>query len=75
MICELTELSKNEEAVIVDLNCDDQTKQRFLELGFLPGTKISLECTTPFGGPVTCSIRDAKIALRRKEATAIHVQK
>ena len=67
----LTELPCQEEATIVGFNCSEIAKKQFLEEGFLPGTRVSIDSSSPFGGPIMCTLRNCKIALRRRDAKAI----
>jgi Fe2+ transport system protein FeoA len=74
MVYDLTTLSTKKEATIVGFNCDEKLKKSFLEDGFLPGTQVCIDCISPFGGPIMCTLRNCKIALRRHDAAAITVQ-
>jgi Fe2+ transport system protein FeoA len=74
MICTLNELKKKNEATIVNLNCDHVTQQQFMEEGFIPGTKISIDGVSPFGGPILCLLRNCKVALRLQDAESITVE-
>ncbi len=49
-------------------------RRRFLDLGILPGTKISAEFSSPSGDPVAYKIRGAVIALRENQAHLIKVK-
>ncbi len=48
-------------------------KRRLLDLGILPGTKITPELTSPLGDPRAYRVRDSLIALRREQAEHILV--
>ncbi len=45
-----------------------------MELGFLPGSAVTVIRRAPFGGPLLCRVRNASIALRRTDACSICVQ-
>ena len=44
-----------------------------MDLGVLPGTKISHEMSSMAGDPVAYRIRDAVIALRKSQADLIYI--
>jgi DtxR family Mn-dependent transcriptional regulator len=48
-------------------------RRRFLDLGILPGTKITAEFDSPSGNPAAYKIRGAVIALRESQAEHIKV--
>jgi DtxR family Mn-dependent transcriptional regulator len=50
-------------------------RRRFLDLGILPGTKITAEFNSPSGNPVAYKIRGATIALRESQAKLIKVKR
>ena len=50
-------------------NCD--VRAHLLELGFTPGTEITVLRVAPLGDPLTVRIRGYQLSLRRREADAI----
>jgi Fe2+ transport system protein FeoA len=42
-----------------------------LDLGFVPGTEVSVELKSPNGDPTAYRVRGAVIALRREQAALI----
>ena len=49
-------------------------RQRLLDLGVVPGTRIEAQMISPMGDPVGYFIRGAVIALRREAAEAILIE-
>ncbi len=47
---------------------------RLLDLGFTPGEEVVVTHAAPFGDPLVIRIRDALLALRKREAAWILVQ-
>jgi ferrous iron transport protein A len=66
----LNSLNINQEATIKEIQ-PSLVRRRLLELGFLPNTKLKVVHKTPFGGPISISIRGYHIALRVAEAKTI----
>lgn len=50
-------------------------RRRFLDLGILPGTMVEAELIGPGGDPTGYRLREALIALRRKQAQMIRIKK
>ncbi|MFH1278312.1 MAG: metal-dependent transcriptional regulator [Candidatus Eisenbacteria bacterium] len=50
-------------------------RRRLMDLGVLPGTRITREITSPSGGASAYRIRGALIALRDDQAVQIHVRR
>ena len=48
-------------------------RRRFLDLGIIPGSKITVERKSPSGNPIAYRIRGSVIALRNDEAENIKV--
>jgi len=46
-----------------------------MDLGFLPGTEISIEMRSPTGDPTAYKVRDTIIALRKQQAEKIYIDK
>lgn len=72
----LTDLPLGETAEVLHIspNCRGAERRRFMDLGILPGTEISVEMRSPSGEPTAYRIRDAIIALRSNQANHIYVK-
>jgi Fe2+ transport system protein FeoA len=66
-------LKKGIEAVITAVSGPDEIRLQLQELGFTPGSRISLVAQGPFRGPKAFSIRGTTIALREEEAECVHI--
>lgn len=49
-------------------------KINLMELGFLPGKKITLQHLAPSGGPMAFLMEETLLALRKSEAALIRVE-
>lgn len=50
-----------------------QAPERLRELGFAPGTEVSVIRVGPFGNPVEVELRGYRLCLRRSELLALTV--
>ena len=71
----LTELPPGESATVVHVSpsCQGPQRRRLLDLGLVPGTRITAELEGAFGDPVAYRIRGALIALRKQQADWVHI--
>jgi len=52
-----------------------EVREHLLELGFTPGTEITVIRVAPMGDPLTVRIRGYQLSLRRREAEAITMRR
>lgn len=72
----LTELKEGQVARIVGLSpaCRGPERRRLLDLGFVPGTIVTVEFVGPRGNPIAYRVRGAVVALRREQARLIKME-
>jgi Fe2+ transport system protein FeoA len=69
----LSLLPLRQPARIVEVGGGRSFRRRLLELGFLPGTEVTLLGVAPMGDPLDLELRGCRYSLRRAEAEAIAV--
>jgi DtxR family Mn-dependent transcriptional regulator len=71
----LSDLPPGGTATVVGLApaCLGAARRRLLDLGFVPGTLVSVELISPVGDPTAYRVRGSVIALRRKQADLIRI--
>ncbi len=70
----LRELAVGDDAVILEVTCASPVRERLLDLGFVPGTPITLVRRAPLGDPCVYALRGVQMCLRAEEAARIRVQ-
>ncbi len=45
-----------------------------MEMGLVPGTRVSVVSAAPLGDPLTIELRASRVSLRRSEAAQVHVR-
>ncbi|MEO6882765.1 MAG: FeoA family protein [Bacteroidia bacterium] len=68
----LADLKIGESAIIVAFT-DEEMALKLMEMGCIPGEKITLERTAPMGDPIAVSVSGYVLSLRKKEAATITV--
>ena len=71
----LDELGIGENAVIEKLSDGCPMKRRFTELGICPGEQVENVMRSPLGDPCAYLIRGTLIALRRRDASSVLINK
>jgi ferrous iron transport protein A len=61
------------EKCIIDSFTHDDTKQKLLEMGFLPGEQIKVDNHAPLGDPIAVSLPDYTLSMRLDEADTVIV--
>ncbi|WP_053361776.1 FeoA family protein [Bacillus sp. FJAT-27251] len=72
----LGQLNVGEKGRIKDISGTDRlVRRRLLDLGISVGSEVCIKCSMPFGGPVMVESCGQCIAIRRKEALRIEVER
>jgi len=67
----LSELREGEHAVLDRLELDHEDAQRMMELGFLPGARVSAAGCAPGGDPRVYRVDGSEFAMRRDTASRL----
>lgn len=68
-------LAVGQGGLVSQLRADDETNDRLLALGFVPGGRVEAVQESPWGDPVAYRVCGAVIALRRADARRITVER
>ena len=71
----LDTLEAGDRAQILEIGGEADTVERLMEMGVVAGTPLRVLKFAPLGDPLEIEIRGYHLSLRRKEASAISVQK
>ncbi len=72
IILPLGKMKEGDSGVIVELERGDLSL-KLMEMGFLPGEKISVDKIAPLGDPISVKIGSYLLSLRKEEANAVLV--
>ena len=71
----LVDLRRGEAAVLDSIETTADDARRLMELGFLPGSKITAGLSAPGGDPRVFQVDGSEIALRRETARLLKVRR
>ena len=71
----LKELQIGESAVITQVGGEGALRQHFLDMGMIPGVRVTLEKYAPLGDPMELRLRDYQLTLRLADAAKIDVDR
>jgi Fe2+ transport system protein FeoA len=67
----LADLSAGQAGLVTGLHSQGPERRRMMDLGIVPGTRITVEMNSPLGDPVAYRVRGALVALRREQARLV----
>ncbi|MBR6812607.1 MAG: ferrous iron transport protein A [Oscillospiraceae bacterium] len=70
----LDRLSIGTQAIITAVGGERTLRCRLLDMGLIPGTKVSIHKVAPMGDPLELNIRGYSLTLRKEDAHNIEVE-
>ena len=70
----LVDLRRGDAAILDRIDLPGEDAQRLMELGFLPGTRVTAGLSAPGGDPRVFQVDGSEIALRRETARRLAVK-
>ena len=70
----LDQLQVGHSAVITKVGGEGALRLRFLDMGLIPRTKVTVQKVAPMGDPIQLSIRGYELTIRKEDAARIEVR-
>lgn len=70
----LAALPLGRSAVIRKVHGERAVVRRLLEVGLVPGTKVTMRRVAPLGDPIELKVRNFALSIRRSEALGIDIE-
>ena len=70
----LNQLQLGQSARIVSMDDRQALTIRMMEMGLMEGEIVELVGVAPLGDPIAISLRGGRLALRRRDASCVHVE-
>ena len=71
--CTMADLRLGESGII-DSFTDQETSEKLLEMGCLPGELVEVKNIAPFGDPIAISVAGYVLGLRKAEASSVIIK-
>ena len=70
----LNELKPGESGVILRVGGEGELRNRFLDMGLIPKTRVTLRKVAPMGDPIEIQVRGYELTLRIDDAKNIEIK-
>jgi ferrous iron transport protein A len=71
----LVDLRRGDAAILEQIDLPGEDARRLMELGFLPGTRVTAGLSAPGGDPQVFQVDGSEIALRRETARRVKIRR
>jgi ferrous iron transport protein A len=69
----LVDLRRGEQGILESLDLPEDEARRLMELGFIPGSPVTVGRSAPGGDPRVFQVDGSEVALRRETARKMHI--
>jgi Fe2+ transport system protein FeoA len=70
----LAELRRGRVATVESVGGERPFRRRLMEMGLVPGTRVSVVNVAPLGDPIEIELRHGGMSIRRHEASLVSVR-
>ena len=70
----LAQLKRGRVAIVVEVGGERPFRRRLMEMGLVPGTRVSVVNVAPLGDPIEIELRHGRMSIRRHEASLVSVR-
>lgn len=70
----INDLTIGESGVISQVGGEGALRLRFLDMGLIPGTTVTLRKIAPMGDPIQIQVRGYELTIRREDARKIDLR-
>lgn len=70
----IDDLTIGESGVISQVGGEGALRLRFLDMGLIPGTTVTLQKIAPMGDPIQIQVRGYELTIRREDARKIDLR-
>lgn len=67
----VNDLKIGQSGIIDQVGGEGPLRLRFLDMGLIPGTKVTLRKVAPMGDPIQIQVRGYELTIRREDAAKI----
>ncbi len=67
----IDDLKIGQSGIIAQVGGEGALRLRFLDMGLIPGTRVTLRKVAPMGDPIQIQVRGYELTIRREDAAKI----
>ena len=71
----LAELRTEQSGTVTRVGGERAFRRRLMELGLVPGTRVTLRKVAPLGDPLELEVRGGRISIRRRDAASVELER
>lgn len=71
----LNDLQKGDVGIVTDIQLDPDTENRLADMGIWRGARVTMLRAAPLGDPIEFYAGSCRIAIRKKEAAHIYIER
>lgn len=70
----ISDMKIGDSGVIAAVGGEGPLRLRFLDMGLIPGTRVTLQKVAPMGDPIQIRLRGYELTIRREDARQIELR-
>ena len=70
----INDLSIGQCGIVTEVGGEGALRLRFLDMGLIPGTRVTLQKVAPMGDPIQIRLRGYELTIRREDAMQIELR-
>lgn len=70
----LAQMKRGVVATVLEVGGERPFRRRLMEMGLVPGTRVSVVNVAPLGDPIEIELRHGRMSIRRHEASLVSVR-
>jgi ferrous iron transport protein A len=74
-VSSLADVGRNKPVTIAAVDGERGFRRRLMEMGLVPGTKVTITNVAPLGDPLEIEVRRGRLSIRRREAAHILIKR
>jgi ferrous iron transport protein A len=71
----LADVGRKQPVTITSVDGERSFRRRLMEMGLVPGTRVTVTNVAPLGDPLEIEVRRGRLSIRRREAAHIQIKR
>ena len=75
LVSRLADIGRHRAVTITAVDGERGFRRRLMEMGLIPGTRVTITNVAPLGDPLEIEVRRGRLSIRRLEAAHIRIKR